>query len=128
VAAADFFKGLFEPDLASNEVLDHVHVPKHTGGWSYIKFHRRQMDWALVGVVALAPNGAGPAVTLTNMSDRPMRATAVEQALSSGSDPATAAQQAAEGTSPPTDAFASAEYRRELSKVLVRRALEQSMS
>jgi len=128
VGAADFFKGLFEPDLAPNEVLTEVRVPKSSGrGWSYKKFHRRAQDWALVGVAALAPNGSGPAVALTNMSDRSMRAAGVEEALAGGADPATAAQRAAEGTSPPSDAFASAEYRNELVKVIVRRALEEVM-
>ncbi len=129
VPAGDFFKGLFEPDLATNEVLTEIRVPKTAGrGWSYIKFHRRAQDWALVGVAALAQDGAGPAVALTNMGDRPLRATGVEEELAGGADPATAAQRAAEGTSPPTDAFASAEYRRELVKVLVRRALEEAQA
>ncbi len=128
VGSADFFKGLFEPDLAPNEVLTEIRVPKTSGrGWSYQKFHRRAQDWALVGVAAIAANGAGPAVALTNMSDRPMRATGVEEALAGGADPTTAAQRASEGTSPPSDAFASAEYRGELVKVLVRRALEEAM-
>ena len=129
VPAADFFKGLFEPDLATNEVLTEIRVPASAGrGWSYIKFHRRAQDWALVGVAALAQNGAGPAVALTNMGDRPLRATGVEEELAGGADPATAAQRSAEGTSPPTDAFASGEYRQELVKVLVRRALEEARS
>jgi len=129
VKAADFFKGLFEPDLAPNEVLAEIRVPKTAGrGWSYIKFHRRAQDWALVGVAALAGNGTGPAVALTNMGERPLRATGVEEALAGGADPATAAQRADEGTSPPSDPFGSAEYRKELSKVLVRRALEEAMS
>ena len=128
VAAHDFFKGLFEPDLAPNEVLTEIRVPKSSGrGWSYQKFHRRAQDWALVGVAAIAANGGGPAVALTNMSDRPMRAAGVEEDLAGGADPATAAERAAEGTSPPTDAFASAEYRSEVVKVLVRRALEDAM-
>ncbi len=127
VGAGDFFRGLFEPDLARNEVLTEIRVPKTAGrGWSYIKFHRRAQDWALVGVAAL--DGESPAVALTNMADRPVRATAVEEALAGGADPATAAQSAAEGTSPPSDSFASAEYRRELAKVLVRRAIEEAMS
>jgi carbon-monoxide dehydrogenase medium subunit len=127
--AGDFFKGLFEPDLAANEVLAEIRVGKTTGrGWSYIKFHRRAQDWALVGVAALAGDGAGPAVALTNMGERPLRASGVEEALAGGADPAAAAQRADEGTSPPTDTFGSAEYRRELSKVLVRRALEEAMS
>ena len=129
VTAADFFKGLFQPDLASNEVLSEIRVPKTTGrGWSYLKFHRRAQDWAMVGVAALAGNGIGPAVALTNMGERPLRAAGVEEALAGGADPATAAERADEGTSPPSDTFGSAEYRRELSKVLVRRALEEAMS
>jgi carbon-monoxide dehydrogenase medium subunit len=129
VAAGAFFKGLFEPDLATNEVLTEIRVPKTADrGWSYLKFHRRAQDWALVGVAALAPNGDGPAVALTNMSDRPVRAAGVEEELAGGADPAAAAQRAAEGTSPPSDAFASAEYRQELVKVLVRRALEEAQA
>ncbi len=128
VPAADFFRGLFEPDLASDEVLTEIRVPKTLGrGWSYLKFHRRAQDWALVGVAALTGNG-GPAVALTNMGDRPLRATGVEEALAGGADPAAASGRAAEGTSPPSDTFASAEYRHELVKVLVRRALEEAMA
>lgn len=129
VPASDFFRGLFEPDLAHDEVLTEIRVPR-TGsrGWSYLKFHRRAIDWAIVGVAALAPDGDGAAVALTNMADRPIRAAGVEEALAGGADPATAAERAAEGTSPPSDAFASAEYRQEVVKVLVRRALEEAMS
>jgi carbon-monoxide dehydrogenase medium subunit len=72
VAAADFFKSLFEPDLAANEILTEIRVPRTAGrGWSYLKFHRRAQDWALVGVAALAANGSGAAVVLTNMGERP---------------------------------------------------------
>lgn len=127
VAAADFFRGLFDPDLASDEVLTEIRVPKTARrGWSYLKFNRRAQDWALVGVAALSGNGPGPAVALTNMADRPVRAAGVEEALAGGADPAAAAERAAEGTRPPSDAFASAEYRQELVKVLVRRALEEA--
>jgi carbon-monoxide dehydrogenase medium subunit len=62
------------------------------------------------------------------MADRPIHASGVEEALGDGADPATAAERAAEGTSPPSDAFASAEYRQELVKVLTRRAIEEAMS
>ena len=129
VPATQFFKGLFEPDLAHDEVLTEIRVPKTQGrGWSYVKFHRRAQDWALVGVAMLAQNGSGAAIALTNMADRPLRAAGVEEALGGGSDPATAAARAADGTSPPTDAFGSAEYRQELAKVLVRRAIEEAQS
>jgi carbon-monoxide dehydrogenase medium subunit len=125
VNARDFFKGLFTPDLAANEVLTEVRVPKTTGGWSYMKFHRRAQDWAMVGVAAVMNGGAH--VALTNMGETPLVAAGVEEALAGGADPAAAAARADEGTAPPTDAFGSAEYRRELAKVLVRRALEEAM-
>jgi aerobic carbon-monoxide dehydrogenase medium subunit len=129
VGAVDFFKGLFEPDLRHDELLTEIRVPKTGGrGWSYVKFHRRSQDWALVGVAALAADGGPPAIALTNMADRPIRAAAVEEALAGGADPATAGERAAEGTSPPTDAFGSAEYRQELVKVLARRAIEEAQS
>jgi len=130
VAAGDFFRGLFEPDLAHDELLAEIRVPKlGTRGWSYLKFHRRAIDWALVGVaVVTGGNGSGTAVTLTNMADRPIHAAGVEEALAGGADPTTAAARAAEGTSPPSDAFASAEYRQELVKVIARRALEEALA
>jgi carbon-monoxide dehydrogenase medium subunit len=129
IPAAEFFQGLFTSALAPNEVLTEVRVPRTAGrGWSYLKFHRRAQDWAIVGVAALAGDGGPPAVALTNMGDRPIRAAGVEEALAGGASPAEAAERAAEGTNPPSDPFGSAEYRRELAKVLVRRALEAAMA
>ncbi|HWO71408.1 MAG TPA: xanthine dehydrogenase family protein subunit M [Actinomycetota bacterium] len=129
IPAGEFFQGLFTSALAADEVLTEVRVPRTEGrGWSYLKFHRRAQDWAIVGVAALAGDGGPPAVALTNMGDRPIRAAGVEEALAGGASPAEAAERAAEGTNPPSDPFGSAEYRRELAKVLVRRALEAAMA
>ena len=133
VAARDFFRGVFEPDLGPQEVVTEVRVPKLARkGWSYLKFHPRAQDWAIVGVAALVERSNGgmgrAAVGLTNMGPTPLRATAVEQALAAGEDVATAAQAAAEGTSPVTDPFGTAEYRMELAKVLTRRALEEALA
>jgi len=62
VPAAAFFRGLFEPDLAPNEILTEIRVPKLAGrGWSYIKFHRRAQDWAMVAVAAVAGSNGSPA-------------------------------------------------------------------
>ena len=108
-------------------MLTEIRVPATTGGWSYLKFNRRAIDWAMVGVAAVQRNG-GAGVALTNMGETPLRAAGVEEALAGGADPATAAARADEGTAPPSDAFGSAEYRRELSKVLVRRALEEALA
>ncbi len=135
VAAADMFKGIFESDLGPQEVLTAIRVPKSSAGWSYQKFHRRAIDWAIVGVSAVVEKSNGSIgsakIALTNMGSTALRATAVEEALA-GADAspdaiAAAAAHAPEGTSPPSDTNASAEYRQELAKVLVRRAVEEAL-
>ena len=69
-------------------------------------------------------------VGLTNMGSVPLRATAVEEQLRgehlSTESIAKAAEQAADGTDPPADLNASAEYKRHLARVLSRRALERA--
>jgi len=126
VEAASFFTGLFTTALEPNELLTEIRVPKTSDGWSFLKFNRRAQDWALVGVSAVASNGS-VRVGLTNMGLTPLRATGVEAAVADGADPTAAAAHADEGTAPGDDAFASAEYRRALSKVLVARALREAM-
>src|SRR5204863_7489218 len=66
IEASDFFTSLFETELASDEVLTEIRVPKTTVGWSFMKFQRRAQDWAIVGVSAVRSNG-GVHVGLTNM-------------------------------------------------------------
>jgi aerobic carbon-monoxide dehydrogenase medium subunit len=126
ISAADFFRGVFETALGPQEVLTEIRVPALTGGWSYVKFHRRSQDWATVGVAAVQANG-GARVALTNMGATPLRATAVEQALTGGADAAAAAEQAAEGTDPPSDTGGSADFRRHLATVLTKRALGEAL-
>jgi aerobic carbon-monoxide dehydrogenase medium subunit len=119
VLADDFFTGFFETALDEGELLTAIRVPRRPDDpWGYQKFVRRANDWAIVGVAA-----AGGRVALANMGSTPLRATATEQALASGADPAQAAEFAAEGTSPTADIHADAEYRRHLARVLTERAL-----
>jgi aerobic carbon-monoxide dehydrogenase medium subunit len=128
VPARSFWKGIFESDLGAQDLLTEIRVPKTGGaGWSYQKFNPRAQDWAVVGVAAVTRNG-GTAVALTNMGETPVRAGAVEEALTGGAGAADAAERALEGTNAPNDALASADYRRHLAKVLVRRAVEEAGS
>ncbi len=128
IASSEMFLGLFTTALAHDEVLVEVRVPRmEARGWSFVKFRRRALDWATVGVAVAAGPAAGASVALANMGDRPLRASAVEAALSAGADHVEAAALAASGTAPPGDPAASAAYRTELSKVLVRRALDEAL-
>ncbi len=135
VAAGDFFKDYLETELAPDEVLTEVRVPKLDGaGWSYKKFNRRAQDWAVVGAAAVVERSNGTIgsarIGLTNMGSTPVRATAAESALSGASPDAVgeATQSADEGTSPSSDIAASEEYRRHLARVLSRRAVEEALS
>jgi carbon-monoxide dehydrogenase medium subunit len=133
VPAAEFFTGVFETAVKPGEMLVEIHVPKlaHSAGWSYVKFNRRAQDWATVGVAALVHrddgNVAGASIALTNMAGTPVRAEAAEDALASGVSAADAAEQIAEGTEPPEDTAASADFRRHLARVLGKRALEEAL-
>jgi carbon-monoxide dehydrogenase medium subunit len=132
VAAEDFFQGLFETAIGDDELLTSVRIPKHTGwGAHYEKFVRVSHQWSIVAVAATVRAEGGTIrearVGLTNMGDRPLRATGVEQALVG--QPATeeavraAAASAAEGTDPPSDLNGDADYRRSIVPVLTRRAV-----
>jgi aerobic carbon-monoxide dehydrogenase medium subunit len=125
VPAAEFFQGIFETALEPGELLTEIQVPKpaRPAAWSYQKFNKRAIDFAMVGVAV-----QGTAVALVNMGSTPLRATAVESALAGGASIADAAQLAAEGTNAGSDIHASRAYREHLARVLVRRALEEAAS
>ena len=122
IAAADFFGGLFETALEPGELLTEIRLPKPAApGWSFRKFSKRAIDWAIVGVAV-----QGGSVALVHMADRPLRAAGVERALADGATVAEAAAHAADGTRPPDDINASPGYREHLARVLVARALEEA--
>ncbi|HEX4746844.1 MAG TPA: xanthine dehydrogenase family protein subunit M [Gaiellaceae bacterium] len=130
IPAGEFFTGVFQTALEPSEVLVEIRAPKLQGaGWSYTKMSRRAQDWATVAVAAVVKgNGAAaPAsIALTNMGATTLEASAVERALGDGASIVEAAALAAEGTDPPSDHAASAEFRRHLARVLTRRALEEA--
>jgi len=131
IPADEMFTGFLETALAPDEVLTEIRVPA-TGGapWGFQKFVRRAQDWAIVGCAAVLGNGTsgGPGVGLVHMGATPRRAAGVEEALRSGASPSEAAARADEGTEPSDDLNASAEFRRHLAQVLVRRALESAQA
>ncbi len=135
IPAGEFFQDYLQTALEPGEVLTEIRVPKLGGaGWSYQKFNHRAQDWATVGVAAVVEKSNGSIgsarISLTNMGSTPLRASAVEGALSGTSveEIAEATEAADEGTNPASDIAASAEYRRHLARVLTRRAVEEAMN
>jgi aerobic carbon-monoxide dehydrogenase medium subunit len=136
IAAADLFEDYLTTSLAHDEVISEVRLPALDGwGFGYQKFTRRAEDWAMVGACALVRKAADGScedvrIGLTHMGSTPVRASAAEAALrGQGLDSAgiaRAAEQAAEGTHPPADLNATADYKRHLARVLTRRALEEA--
>jgi aerobic carbon-monoxide dehydrogenase medium subunit len=135
VAAGDLFRDYLETAIEPTEVLTEVHVPALDGwGFSYQKFNRRSEDWAMVAVSAVVKQTGDICedvrVGLTNMGSKALRAGAVEEALRgqplNADTIARAAEQAADGTDPPADLNATAEYKSHLARVLTRRALSEA--
>jgi carbon-monoxide dehydrogenase medium subunit len=132
IAASSFAKGSYATEVAPGEIVTEIRVPKPASdsGWSYQRFSRRAQDFAVVGVAVVVEQvngGIKGAVAMAGMGVAPLRAHGVEEALASGADIPSAAAESARGAEPPTDAFASADYRRRLAGVLTRRALEDAM-
>ena len=101
-----------------------IRIPKPRDTvWSFQKFTKRAIDWAIVGLAVQGSN-----VALVNMGQTPLRAAAVERALAGGAAPADAAAHAAEETNPVNDVNADRRYRQHLARVLVARALAESPS
>ncbi len=122
ISAGVFHLGFLQTALQHGEVITEIRVPSGTGSYGFRKFRARSMDWAMAGVAA-ARTPSGIRVALVNMGAVPLRAAAVEAALSAGRPAAEAAALAAVDTAPPADTSASAGFRRHLARVLTGQAL-----
>lgn len=135
VAVDEFFSGFMTTALAPDEIVTAVRFPRPWSRASIQEFARRHGDFAIVAVVAAlrCDDGAcGEArIAVGGVDERPVRAREAEAALSGaqlGEEAiAEAAEAAAQEIDPVGDIHGSAPYRRELTKVLVRRALREAM-
>ncbi len=132
---AEFFRGPHET-VANGSLLTEIVIPPcqpHTA-WSFQRFGRSEMDIAVVNVAAgLQLDRRGRCtwirIALGAVAPRPMRAPKAEAVLADCILSKTRIERAADTVAreirPITDVRASAEYRTELSRVLLRRALEE---
>jgi carbon-monoxide dehydrogenase medium subunit len=137
VPIEDIFRGPGKTSLAANELLVELEIPAapaRSAGCYLRHTPREEMDIAVAGVAAflvLAPHGktcreAG--IALSAVAPTPIRVPAAD-ALLFGKIPnrdliAQVAEKVAAAASPISDIRSSAEYRRELVRVLTRRALQ----
>ncbi|MQA13058.1 MAG: xanthine dehydrogenase family protein subunit M [Pseudonocardiaceae bacterium] len=134
IAAGDFFQGLMTSALDPDELVIAVRLPvtTRTAGTAFVEVARREGDFALAAaaaVVELAADGrfASLSVGVAGIAATPVRATAVEQALTG--QPATAATIAAAAkeiagqVTSADDMHATSAYRKHLAVTVVKRAL-----
>ncbi|NIM00244.1 MAG: xanthine dehydrogenase family protein subunit M [Acidobacteria bacterium] len=136
IAIDDFFTGLFETALAPNEILTEIRIPAPGAGagGAYVKLERKVGDYAISAVaVQLTMDGgtcSAARIGLTNVSPVPMRATDAEAALVG--QPVTpevleaTGQAAAAQCDPAADLRGSEAYKRDITRVLTKRAVQRA--
>ena len=134
VKAAAFFRGFYDVDLAPGELIVALQfAPVKTA--AYAKLHQRASHYAVVGVAAALEVKGGliesARIGLTGATTHALRLSGVEKALA-GKKPdgvaAAAAGAASEVADMNGDLHASAEYRKAMIPVFVKRAVEKALT
>jgi aerobic carbon-monoxide dehydrogenase medium subunit len=136
IAAKEFFEGIMATSLGEDELLAEVHLPLLPDGtkFGFNEFSRRAGDFAMsASLVTYRLDGgkiAEPRVGVGGAESSTRRIPEAEAALT-GKPPddkvfRAAAQAAANAIDPLVDHQTDAEYRRDLVRAVVRRALEAS--
>ena len=136
LTSAGLFETYLTTTLAPDEIVTEVRLPVMPAGagWAFEEFARRHGDFAIVGVAAalwrdggrwsarLATAGTGPVpVRLRGCEELIAREGIGDAAVTA------AAARAAELVQPDADLHASADYRRNLTRVLTERALRKAI-
>jgi carbon-monoxide dehydrogenase medium subunit len=134
----DFFVGIFESSLQPDELLTEIRVPRPAAnsGGAYVKVERKVGDYAIaaVAVQLTIENGNCTAarIALTNVNAVPMRAIGAEAALigqaPNGDVLEAAGQAAAAECDPSGDLRGSVEYKRNLVRILTKRAIAKALA
>lgn len=134
VKASAFFRGFYDVDLAPGELIVGVHFAPAKAA-AYAKLHQRASHYAIVGVAAAldVKDGAiqSARIGITGATTHAMRLGGVEKALAgkrADGIAAAAASAANEVTDVNADLHASADYRKAMIPVFVKRALEKALA
>ncbi len=137
ISIDDFFTDLFENALAEDEILTEIRIPtpQAGSGGAYIKIERKVGDFAISAVaVQLTMDGntcIAARIGLTNVNPVPMRAKNAEQALigQTITDDVleTVGAAAAAECDPSADLRGTVAYKRDLTRILVKRAIQKAV-
>ncbi len=138
ISIDDFFPGLFTTALEPEEILTEIRIPlpPARSGGAYLKLERKVGDFATAGVAVQISLDESNVCTragigLTNVGLTPIKAKQAEAVLAGKKlDEATikkAAETAASESQPMDDIRGSADYKRDLIRVLTARALTRAL-
>jgi aerobic carbon-monoxide dehydrogenase medium subunit len=138
IPAAAFFRSILTTSLRPDELITEVRLPALGPDWrfGFAEFSRRAGDFALsMALAALRLDGgriAEARIGVGGAGDRPLRISEAEQVLQ-GTVPgpealAEAGAIAAAAVDPFEDLHASVAYRRDLVRVMTKRALERALA
>lgn len=138
IPADEFFTGLFDTALEPGELLVEIEIPPRPprSGFAFREIARRHGDYALVGVAAAVTLDAGgrcdrARIALLSVGEGPVLAEGAAQTLQGETPGPESIAEAAETAAirdidPNGDIHASVAYRRQLARVLTRRALTEA--
>jgi carbon-monoxide dehydrogenase medium subunit len=131
VPVTEFFRTYLTTAAEDDEVVTEIRIPGSAGEpWAFDEVTRRFSDFATVAV-AVQTRAGRPTVVLGGVADRPLR---IADDLLGGVDGRdevgldSVAGAVADSVNPEGDVHASADYRRRLVRVLVRRALTTALA
>lgn len=138
IAADAHFRGIMTTALEPDEILTEARLPALAPGtrFGFYEFSRRAGDYALAMALATFRLEDGvmvaPRLGLGGVEDRPRRSAAAESLLDGRAPDTAVFRQAAEAAAatvePLEDLQSSAQYRRDLVRVVARRALERALA
>lgn len=136
VPVGQFFVGQYETATADDEILVEVRIPvaPTNEGWGFHEVNVRKGDFAVVAAAATLEIKDGKvqaaSIALAGVGSHAIRLTQAEKALLGGKADDKALREAAAAcaatVNPTSDIHGSAEYRRDLAKTLVYRALRDA--
>jgi carbon-monoxide dehydrogenase medium subunit len=138
IPIGDLFTYLFTADIADDEILTHVELPKPAPGavTAYVKIAHPASGYAVAAAaVSLTVDADGTCrsarVALTGVATTPLRSTGAERALEGAvlhaDTVARAVEHAADGVDVIGDSYAPVEYRRHLIGVVTGRAIQRAL-
>jgi carbon-monoxide dehydrogenase medium subunit len=134
IPASDFFHGFFMTALEPDEMVVEVRFPEPAPHAAIQEFARRAGDFAIVSAAVTLDLRDGECrsarIVLGGVADVPLRVSEAERVLEGANVSREAFEEAgweaAKAIDPPSDVHGDGDYRRDLSAVLVRRALTEA--